>query len=232
MCPECRRTSLTFYLTKLTLPGSNPSPVTVLSNGVDLEYFHPNTNVQREPETLVFSGKMSYHANVSMVKYLVREIMPKVWMKRPNVRLIVVGKDPSAEVRAFGDDSRIEITGTVEDIRPYIWKASCAVVPLVYGAGIQNKILEAMACGTAVVTTTKTLSSLQVTHGKELLIAMDADDFSQNILKLLENEQLSRKIGIAGAEYVKKHHNWSTIVNQLVSCYTSVLQDFGKKRQN
>jgi len=219
-------------LLELTLPGSNPSPVTVLSNGVDLEYFHPNSDVQKDPETLVFSGKMSYHANVSMVRYLVREIMPKVWMKQPNVRLIVVGKDPSAEVRAFGDDPRIEITGTVEDIRPYIWRASCAVVPLVYGAGIQNKILEAMACGTAVVTTAKTLSSLQVTPGKELLIAMDTEDFSRNILKLLENEELSRKIGVAGAEYVKKHHNWSTIVNQLVSCYTSVLQASVKTRNN
>ena len=219
-------------LLELILPGSIPSPITVLSNGVDLEYFHSNPSVQKDPETLVFSGKMSYHANASMVKYLVREIMPKVWMRRPSVRLIVVGKDPSAEIRAFGDDPRIEITGTVEDIRPYIWRASCAVVPLVYGAGIQNKILEAMACGTAVVTTTKTISSLQVTHGKELLIAMDAEDFSQNILKLLVDKQLSMTIGLAGAEYVKMHHNWSVIAKQLVSCYTGVLQKFGKTMDN
>ena len=215
-------------LLELTLPGSIPSPITVLSNGVDLEYFHPNPDIQKEPETLVFSGKMSYHANVSMVKYLVREIMPKVWMKRPKVRLVVVGKDPSAEVRAFGDDPRIEITGTVEDIRPYIWKASCAVVPLVYGAGIQNKILEAMACGIAVITTPKTTSSLNVTHGVELLIAAGADEFSENILMILENEKLRTDIGSAGAVYVKEHHNWSKIASQLVTCYAGVLQDYKK----
>lgn len=218
-------------LLELTPPGSKTSPIIVLPNGVDLEYFRPNPDAQKESDTLVFSGKMSYHANISMVKYLVREIMPKVWMKRPNVRLVVVGKDPSADIRAFGNDPRIEITGTVDDIRPYLWKASCAVVPLVYGAGIQNKILEAMACGTAVITTPKTISSLHVTHGKELLVSADADEFAQNILMLLDNQQLQTKIGSAGASYVMERHNWSTIASQLVTCYTDILHGWLEQRQ-
>jgi glycosyltransferase involved in cell wall biosynthesis len=184
--------------------------------------------VQKDPETLVFSGKMSYHANISMVKYLVREIMPRIWKKRSNVRLVVVGKDPSVEVRALGDDPRIEITGTVDDIRPYIWKAAVAVVPLVYGAGIQNKILEAMACGTPVVTTSQALSSLDVIHGRELIIAEGADDFAYKVLELLDDQALRLRVGIGGADYVRKCHNWTTITKQMLAYYYEIID--GRRR--
>jgi len=200
------------------------APITILPNGVDLEYFHPNQGVEKEPETLVFSGKMSYHANISMVKYLVGEIMPKVWMERPNVRLMVVGKDPSADVRALAIDPRITVTGTVEDIRPYLWKACCAVVPLVYGAGIQNKILEAMACGTVVVTSPKTLSALRVEDGRDLFVASQPVEFAQKILMLIEDRQLREKIGSAGEKYVGNHHSWLNLAGQLVSCYKDTIQ--------
>mgnify|MGYP000014577343 CR=1 FL=1 len=85
-------------------PGVKPAPVMVLSNGVDQEYFRLNPEIERDPDTLVFSGKMSYHANVSMVMYLLNEIMPRLWAKRPSVRLVVVGKDPPASIR-FGDQA-------------------------------------------------------------------------------------------------------------------------------
>ncbi|HAV76067.1 MAG TPA: hypothetical protein DCX53_01800 [Anaerolineae bacterium] len=211
-------------LMELTSQDSKPAPISVLSNGVDLEYFHPNPNVKKDRETLVFSGKMSYHANIAMVKYLVDEIMPGVWMKRPNLRLIVVGKDPSPDVRALGADPRVMITGTVDDIRPYLWKAACAVVPLVYGAGIQNKILEAMACGTAVVTTSKTTSSLHAIPGRDLLVADHAQEFSQKIMMLLEDQELQMSMGAAGAIYVKNYHNWTVITNQLLLHYSDVRQ--------
>jgi glycosyltransferase involved in cell wall biosynthesis len=211
-------------LLELVFPVTATAPIDVLPNGVDLAYFHPNLNLQRSPETLVFSGKMSYHANVSMVKYLVGEIMPRVWKNRPSVRLKIVGKDPTFEVRAMGSDPRIEVTGTVDDIRPYLWKAALAVVPLVYGAGIQNKILEAMACGTPVITTPRTLSSLHVKPGRQLLVADQTEDFSQQILSLLEDQRLQKRIGSAGAAYVRDYHNWTVITNQLLLYYTNALQ--------
>ena len=211
-------------LLELTLPGAKPSPITVLSNGVDLEYFHPNSGVQKDPETLVFSGKMSYHANISMVKYLVREIMPKVWKKRPNARLVVVGKDPSADIRTLGNDPRIIVTGTVDDIRPYLWKATCAVVPLIYGAGIQNKILEAMACGTAVVTTSKVQLSLRAAPGKEFLVADTATEFSQYVLELFDNQKLRSEIGSNGASYVRSRHNWTALAKQLLTHYKKLIE--------
>ncbi|GAB4451518.1 MAG: glycosyltransferase [Anaerolineales bacterium] len=208
----------------LASSGARTAPVSVLPNGVDLDFFRPNPQVQRDAETLVFSGKMSYHANVSMVKYLVAEIMPRVWRERSEVRLVIVGKDPTPEVRALGADPRITVTGTVEDIRPYLWKAGVAVVPLVYGAGIQNKILEAMACGTPVVTTFRTLSALEVTPGRELLAVDGAEAFAQGVLDLLGNRGRREAVGEAGAEYVRRRHSWRSIAERLVEHYSEALK--------
>ncbi len=207
----------------LASAGARTAPVSVLPNGVDLDFFRPNPQVQRDAETLVFSGKMSYHANVSMVKYLAAEIMPRVWRERSEVRLVIVGKDPTPEVRALSADRRVTVTGTVEDIRPYLWKAAVAVVPLVYGAGIQNKILEAMACGTPVVTTSRTLSALEVTPGRELLAVDGAEAFAQEVLDLLGNRGRREAVGEAGAEYVRRRHSWRSIAERLVGHYSEAL---------
>jgi glycosyltransferase involved in cell wall biosynthesis len=203
--------------------GSQPRPITVLPNGVDLEYFKPNPDMQREPETLVFSGKMSYHANIAMVKFLASAIMPRVWAKRPGARLIVVGKDPSPDIRRLGQNPLIEITGTVADIRPYLWRATASVVPLLYGAGIQNKILEAMATGTPVVTTARTLSALETMAGRDILVADDAEQFSLEVLRLIENLVLQREVGSAGLGYVRARHDWLQIASQLADIYNGLL---------
>lgn len=210
-------------LLDLVLEGLKPAPISVLSNGVDLDYFQPRPDIPRDSETLVFSGKMSYHANISMVKYLVTEIMPKIWQRRPGIRLVIVGKDPPADIRSLSANPLITVTGTVDDIRPYLWKASVAVVPLVYGAGIQNKILEAMACGTPVVTTSKTLSSLNLQPGKDILVAKGADEFALEVLRLLDDLNLQRKIGDAGAVYVRNQHNWTSIAKDMIAIYESTI---------
>jgi len=202
--------------------GLYPAPISVLSNGVDLEYYRPRQDIQRDPETLVFSGKMSYHANISMVKYLVAEIMPKVWQRRPGTRLVIVGKDPSADVQNLTRNPLVTVTGTVDDIRPYLWKATVAVVPLVYGAGIQNKILEAMACGIPVVTTLRTTSSLQATPGQDILVADNPDVFASMVLQLIEGPHLQREIGNSGFRYVQKYHNWKQIALDLIRIYQKV----------
>ena len=212
-------------LLELVPSGARLAPISFLSNGVDLKFFDPNPDIQRDAETLVFSGKMSYHANVSMVKYLVAEIMPRIWAKRPNIRLVIVGKDPTADVRVLNTDTRITVTGTVDDIRPYLWKATVAVVPLVYGAGIQNKILEAMACETPVVTTSKTLSSLGVTPGNEVLVADGADEFSNAVVRLLDDNRQQLEVGTAGSKYVHNHHSWTVIAKQLVTFYTETISE-------
>ena len=223
------RVLITSPLDRNALLGLNPAgkrsaEISVLPNGVDLEYFHPNVDFQRETETIVFSGKMSYHANISMAKYLAAEIMPRIWNGHPNTRLYIVGKDPSSEIKALGNNPLITVTGTVADIRPFLWRATVAVVPLLYGAGIQNKILEAMATATPVVTTFNALTALQVQVGTELFAVNDAEEFSKAVLRLLEDRSLQSKMGKAGASYVRNHHNWMAIASQLVEIYQDALR--------
>ena len=203
--------------------GKSPSEISVLPNGVDLAYFHPNAEVERQAETIVFSGKMSYHANISMVKYLVDEIMPRIWKLRPTARLYIVGKDPSPAIQQLRQNPLITVTGTVDDIRPFLWRATVSVVPLLYGAGIQNKILEAMATGTPVVTTCRALAALQAQPGKDLMAYDDPDKFSEAVLQLIADRSLQHRIGDAAVTYVRAYHNWTSIASQLMDIYQSVV---------
>ena len=182
-----------------------------------------NAEVQRDAETIVFSGKMSYHANISMAKYLVEEIMPRIWKFRPAARLYIVGKDPTPAIKQLSRNPLITVTGTVDDIRPFLWRATVSVVPLLYGAGIQNKILEAMATGTPVVTTCQALSALQAQPGKDLFVSDDPDGFSQAVLQLIANRDLQQKTGDAGVIYVRTFHSWDSIASQLVNIYQQIL---------
>jgi polysaccharide biosynthesis protein PslH len=210
--------------------GARPASISILSNGVDQDFFKPNPEIQKESDMLIFSGKMSYHANISMVKYLVDEIMPLVWQHRPNVRLIIVGKDPPSDIKKMSENPLIRITGTVKDIRPYLWKANVAVAPLVYGSGVQNKILEAMAIGLPVVSTSKALMSLGVVPQRDILIGDTPQEFSDKVLHLLENQDLREKVGEAGCVYVGEQHEWSRICEQLVQIYSGLIPPAGNPR--
>lgn len=194
----------------------------VVPNGVDLDYFTPQP-LERFPATLVFSGKMSYHANVAAALFLVQEIMPLVWAQRPEVQLTIAGSAPPREIQALSADPRITVTGYVEDLRPYLAQATLAVTPLRYGVGIQNKVLEAMAMGTPVIAARQVTHALQVEEGCDLLLAQEAPDYAQAILALLEDEPLRRLIGRAGRRYVEQHHNWNHAAARLEELYAAAM---------
>ncbi|MDH7487833.1 MAG: glycosyltransferase [Anaerolineae bacterium] len=212
---------ITHHATRLT---PHASRITVLPNGVDLSYFTP-ADAPREPDTLIFSGKMSYHANVTAVLHLVNDIMPLVWAGRQHVRLIIAGKDPPRQVRALAARHwpLITVTGTVPDLRPYLRQATAAVVPSPYGAGIQNKVLEAMACATPVVASPQAVSALQTTDGQDVLLAAEPAEFARRLLHLLEDSELQQRIGRAGRAYVEKNHDWRVIAARLEEVYREVL---------
>jgi glycosyltransferase involved in cell wall biosynthesis len=199
------------------------TPVSVIPNGVDLDYYKSGEGIEREPATVVFSGKMSYHANITMALYLANEIMPIVWRQRPDVRLSIVGKDPPGNIQALRGNPVIEVTGTVDDIRPYVQKATVAAVPLIYGAGLQNKVLEAMACATPVVATPGAVSALQAQDGRDLLVAQEAEDFANHILSIIEDTTHQISIGQAGRGYVEKYHRWDVVAGQLEGIYHEVI---------
>jgi len=217
----------------------------VLPNGVDLAYFrHRAALLEHEPKgnvdprvavpTVVFSGKMSYHANVTAALYLAHEIMPRVWARHPATRLQIVGKDPPTQIRALAtrasgaasidaagqaQPGHIEVTGTVPDLPPYLQQATVAAAPLLYGAGIQHKVLEAMACGAPVVTTEQAAGGMQARPGRDLLVAGDTEAFAAAIVRLLDHPEERDALGNAGRAYVERHHSWLAVIDQLETIY-------------
>ena len=206
--------------------GVDPNTITVLSNGVDLEYFSP-TDLARQPRQIVFSGKLSYHANITAALYLVQEIMPQVWSQIPEAEVILVGKDPPGELLHIAqNEPRVKVTGYVPDIRPYLHEASLAVAPLLYGAGIQNKVLEAMACGTPVVANSQAVSAISPIPGEDILVEDTTAGLAEAIIKLLNDPALGAEIGRNGRRYVTTFHDWNNIAANLEAIY------LGENRQS
>jgi glycosyltransferase involved in cell wall biosynthesis len=206
-------------------PGDgNQRRVSVLRNGVDLEYFQPGDADRRDPATVLVSGKMSYHANVTMVLRLIESIMPAVWARHPEVKVVIVGKDPPSRIQELNQDDRVTVTGTVRDIRPYLQMATVAVAPVEYGAGIQNKVLEAMACGTPVIATPQAVSAIDLIAGRDALIAESTQAFAEAAFTLLENREKQREIGANGRAFVERHYRWSDITDQLEAIYRQEIE--------
>jgi sugar transferase (PEP-CTERM/EpsH1 system associated) len=210
--------------------GTAPSDtelIAVVRNGVDIEYFTPPDRA-RDPATLVFVGRMSYHANVAAVLYFVRHVLPVVWRQRPDVKLVIVGQDPAREVRALARryGSRVAVTGSVPDVRPYLARATVSISPLRYAVGIPNKILEAMAMATPVVTTPAGTTSLPVRDQEHLLIAADAGDFARHVLRLLDDPALQHRLGEHGRNYVASHHDWRALASGLEDIYMETVTRF------
>ena len=209
-------------LLQLTTTPDAVAHLVVLPNGVDLDYFKPR-EISREPATLVFTGKMSYHANVAAAVDLANQVMPLVWQRLPEAKLVMAGKDPPAELVALAADPRLTVTGTVPDLRPYLAQASVAVAPMRYGVGIQNKVLEAMAMATPVITTPQTVTALQTRIEQDILVADTPQAMAQLVVNVLTNDALRHRVGQAGRQYVETHHDWQVIAAKLARVYREVL---------
>jgi sugar transferase (PEP-CTERM/EpsH1 system associated) len=192
--------------------------VEVVPNGVDLTAFAPWEG-PREPATLVFTGKMSYHANVTAVLVFVREILPLIRRSRPDAHLVIAGRDPPRAVRALAADPGITITGYVPDLRAAVGRATVAVCPVTVKVGVQNKVLEAMAMGLPVVTTPAGLAGLAAQPGRDLLVGRDPAEFARQVCRLLDDPSLREQIGRAGRAYVAAHHRWSDAAARLETLY-------------
>lgn len=197
-------------------------PVEVIPNGVDVDYFEYNFALQ-PGSTLVFLGKMSYYVNVASVLWFYREVFPLVRRQCPEARFQIVGRNPVQAVRRLADDPAVEVTGTVEDVRPYLSQATVAICPMVSGSGIQNKMLEAMAVGTPCVATSLAVQALQTQVGRDVAVADSPQGFAEEILKLLEEPQRRANMSVAGREYVDKNHRWNQIGQRLEQCYNRLL---------
>jgi sugar transferase (PEP-CTERM/EpsH1 system associated) len=195
--------------------------VSVLPNGVDLDYFHPMAQDRRR-FNIVFSGKMSYHANVATALYLCQQIMPLIWQEIPEATLTIVGSKPPKALQLLGRDPRIEVTGYVHDMRSYIRRAEVMLSPMVYSVGIQNKVLEAMALGTPTVVATQAAEALKALPGRDLLVAATASEFAKQTICLMHDAELHATLSRCGRRYVEEQHNWGMVTDRLIDLYKRV----------
>jgi glycosyltransferase involved in cell wall biosynthesis len=204
--------------------GGTRPPITVLTNGVDLAYFKPAASTLRSPSRLVMTGKMSYHANVTMALEFAQQAFPLVQAQLPEAQLWIVGKDPAREIRALHRPPSIQVVGTVPDLRPYLQEAALAVAPLRYGAGVQNKVLEAMACATPVVVSPAGVRGLSIEPAREAIVAEPGEQMAGAIVAALTEDGLRRRVGEAGRRYVEQHHDWAKIAQQLEGVYNELVR--------
>jgi sugar transferase (PEP-CTERM/EpsH1 system associated) len=197
-------------------------PVRAVSNGVDTDYFRPGPDLS-DGRTLVFLGNMRYHANVASVLHFVREVMPLVWQRYQRCRLVIVGADPPSEVQRLDRDARVNVTGYVKDVRHHLARATVAASPVLYGAGIQNKVLECMAAGLPVVASPQACSGLEAQPGEHLLCAADPPEWADAVCELLDHSDLRRRLGAAGRVYVQRRHSWEESVSRLEEAYEEVI---------
>ena len=185
----------------------------VIPNGVDLDYFRPRPQSDSR-QHLVFTGSMDWRPNQDAAHYFVREILPLLRQKVPDLQCTFVGRNPPADVRRLAEMPGVNITGTVEDVRPYVERAAVYVVPLRIGGGSRLKILEALAMGRPVVSTTVGAEGLEALPDRHLLLADDPRSFAASVLQLLQDPARSLDLAAEGRRLVERHYGWDALANQ------------------
>ena len=201
-------------------------PVHVTPNGVDAAYFAP-LDLPEQPETIIFTGAMSFPPNVTAVLHFYHNILPLIRHQLPNVRFVIAGRDPAPSIAALASDPFVTVTGFVDDMRPWLARANLMVCPMVMGSGIKNKVLEALAMERPVVATTMGVEALEVTTSNELMIADTAAAFAAATLALLRDAAARRRMGAAGRELVLRRYTWDACAASYDAIYSQLATRYG-----
>jgi sugar transferase (PEP-CTERM/EpsH1 system associated) len=202
--------------------------ITVVSNGIDLDLYRPGPAAAAagSPPKLVFTGKMDYRPNIDAALWFGEKVLPLITPQVPGAVFQLVGMNPHPRLDVLRGRPDVEITGAVEDTRPFIAGAAAYVIPMRVGGGTRFKALEAMACGKAIVSTTLGVEGIGVTHAQELLLSDTPDAFAAAVLQLLADRQsggaLAARLGAAARQFVEEHYGWQTIMPQLAAVYEAV----------
>jgi glycosyltransferase involved in cell wall biosynthesis len=186
-------------------------PVTVIGNGVDLEYFRPTPMPVSGPPKLLYLGSMNYEPNIDAVDHFFRRIHPHLVSLVPDVEVQVVGHGPPPAIRAWERLPGVTVTGAVSDVRPYIEACTALIVPLRFGGGTRLKILEAIAAGRPVVSTSIGAEGLGLGHGEHLLLADEPTAFARETARLVRDAALRRRLTEASRPVVAERFAWSAL---------------------
>jgi sugar transferase (PEP-CTERM/EpsH1 system associated) len=193
----------------------------VVPNGVDTDYFYPGGTSEEQPNTLVFTGAMSYWPNEQGALHFCNDVMPILRALGVAVKVYFVGKNPSRRIRSLHDGATVIVTGAVDDVRPFVRRSQAVIVPLLHGGGTRLKILEAFAMGKAVISTAVGAEGIPATHGHEILIADDAQSFANQVARVITDSSLRNRIARTGLELARSKFDWQSIQQTLLDIYES-----------
>jgi len=189
--------------------------------GTDCAYYAYRPG--HDANDLVFVGHFLHYPNVDSVRYLVDDVMPLLEKEFPDICLNVVGSG-GRKVLEEMEKYRVRVTGTVPDIRPYLYSSIVFAAPIRMGIGIRGKILEAMACGLPVVTTPLGAEGIGAAADENILIAEDASEFSSHVARIIRDETLRKSLAENARRFVEDNYDWSVITEDIVSLYAEVLK--------
>jgi polysaccharide biosynthesis protein PslH len=205
---------------KAYFPKANPL---VIPNGVDSQYFSPDPGKEEYP-SLIFVGNMGYPPNIDAMLFFCKQIYPRIKDSIPDIKLTIVGRSPVKEIIALSVDKSIVVTGYVEDVRPYVARASVVVTPFVSGIpGIKNKVLEAMSMAKPVVSTSIGVQGITMANKDDVMVTDDPGEFARQVINLLNDRQLRQIIGNNGRKLVTTRYSWETMASQLDDVFTKVV---------
>lgn len=193
----------------------------LLPNGVDTSVFYPRAHDYSHNHTLLFTGNMDYGPNVDAVQYFAEQIFPLVQQQFPAVRFVIAGQRPVPKVTALANEA-VKVTGFIPDLSVQYNEASVVVAPLRFGAGTQNKVLEAMAMGIPVVCSHIGFEGLGIANGEGAIMETDAETFAQSIIRLLADETLRRAVGTKGTQVIASSFSWDKIAKLLDNYFNTL----------
>ena len=196
--------------------------IEIIPNGVDVTHYQPDFTSEA-PAHLIYIGSMDWYPNEDAVAFFADEVLPQIQEKVPDVQFSIVGGNPSALVERLAERKDVVVTGRVPEIKPYFAEATVFVVPLRIGSGTRLKILEALAMGKAIVSTTVGAEGLGLKDGEEIFIADAPIAFSDAVTRLLTDPSLRRRIGENGRARVEKDYDWRSIGEKLYKLYTEII---------
>jgi len=201
--------------------------VSWVPTGVDLDYFKPDSFPKEKTSDLVFTGSMDWMPNIDGILWFASEVLPLIRARLPETRIAIVGRDPGAKLRQLAvADPLIRVTGTVPDIRPWLWGATASIVPLRVGGGTRLKIFEAVAARVPVVSTTIGAEGLPLRHPDQILLADSPADFAAACIELLEQKDGRAAIVESALDHVAAHFSWASVTAQ----FASILERFPYSR--
>jgi glycosyltransferase involved in cell wall biosynthesis len=197
--------------------------VAVVENGVDTEHWRPGEPGAETPRTSVFAGTLGWYPNRDAVEFLLGEVWPLLVRRNPDRRLLIVGRDPPRAARDAAHDPRVQVTGFVPDVRPYLREATMCVYPVRVGGGTRLKVLDALAMAKPVVATAICVEGLDLIDGEHYLRAETPDEFVAQIERVESNPDLGRRLGGAGRRVVVDRFDWEVVGRELDRAYAAAM---------